>query len=998
MGTTWTDTVTTGWTEASLHHLVMTKGTLSTAKTKDLYGHVRTKTQMRGIAGSPYWIQNPLEEMAREITRLNKTPFETVDRLKQLRMDKIGGILLVTQVIDETEGKGVPFITILAAPSTTTFNETTGDVGVTLDDIWDPKVLQAFQPGLDTSQVHCPVVGAQEGFSRSASFTANVIGILQDAQPLFIPEGELLCTMIEKDAVQYPRAIFLPEVCNMPTGIRWPATIGFTDFLTSVQAILGPAGNAFKQTILALEPMLKTWFEMIAADTATFIVPGCPLLPLYDDNYPAVDTGAWPDTVQDQEGFSPLMDLINGHVWRLWCDRALTTESKINREHLNTFLKLGAPAITADTYLGAKIPGRFCPNYAYHFTVVNGWPTDTEDKNFLGEFQHEPIISFQAKQYDPVAIDLHQPNIPVPYITTREERTSAAHKGKTPKYSYPDPAKNTPTASETARGHGMKRKQAPYSPAISIPSTVKDYNPSPAASRQAPRMQTHTAQRRLEDELAATQLPLSPQNNIPTDISKSKRLDPKDATVSTAEGRAQATDHFLNACRLLAHHSVSKKLKVGSDALYPDSIIYVREPCGLYRREILSHLSKYSASSGFMPQFSSFMEAVLRPAQVHVSGVYDPNFFSGTFLHAFLSVESWMVNDHILPSNVPNETFHVYRMIACLQPLSGQPLSIPPTGLTQLQAKQIGILTYYLFAMMDLEDGTFSDRKFESSILGQRLKAWSQLPDGPMIHSLWNQSPVQASYQWFASLQALLHTMQSWIKRLRYHKDRGFYHARDEAGNKYLMLDSQLPSHIPGRTDSLIESLRQYDTIFETRWFRSSFMDSIWTAPLPSGHGGEPIRNSRQNFTEYGDANDPIDKKRLKLAGLKHKNPDFICQKPPMEVTTPVPAQNTLLNTLFGRFQRPIQFPRLKHTNGTLQTICLNSAFTPPHNCCLTRLCGDRKNRIPRLHIDLSREPWRSKPEAYWLPLVKFLQDDAVYQHIRPTEALKRLTPSAKWH
>ena len=90
-------------------------------------------------------------------------------------------------------------------------------------------------------------------------------------------------------------------------------------------------------------------------------------------------------------------------------------------------------------------------------------------------------------------------------------------------------------------------------------------------------MQTHTAQRRLEDELAATQIPL----NIQADITKSKRLDPKDATVSTAEGRAQATDHFLNACRLLAHHSTSKKLQVGSDALFPESIIYVREPCGL---------------------------------------------------------------------------------------------------------------------------------------------------------------------------------------------------------------------------------------------------------------------------------------------------------------------------------------------------------------------------------------------------------------------------------
>jgi hypothetical protein len=29
---------------------------------------------------------------------------------------------------------------------------------------------------------------------------------------------------------------------------------------------------------------------------------------------------------------------------------------------------------------------------------------------------------------------------------------------------------------------------------------------------------------------------------------------------------------------------------------------------------------------------------------------------------------------------------------------------------------------------------------------------------------------------------------------------------------------------------------------------------------------------------------------------------------------------------------------------------------------------------------------------------VQFLQNDIVYPHIRPTAALKRLTPNAKWH
>jgi hypothetical protein len=118
-----------------------------------------------------------------------------------------------------------------------------------------------------------------------------------------------------------------------------------------------------------------------------------------------------------------------------------------------------------------------------------------------------------------------------------------------------------------------------------------------------------------------------------------------------------------------------------------------------------------------MPPFLSFVEAVFWPVQVHVSVTQT---FSGTFFHAFLSVESWMVNDHISPSNVPPETFHVYQLIASLQPFSGHPLTIPVMGLTQLQAEQIGILTYYLFAMMDLEDGSFSNIKFETSILGQR--------------------------------------------------------------------------------------------------------------------------------------------------------------------------------------------------------------------------------------------------------------------------------------
>ena len=158
LGTKWMDSVEGGWTEESLHHKVLVTGTLTAAKTKEMYGHFRTKTQMRGVLG-PHWTENPIDETKAEIRRLNNGQPEMTHRLQQLRTNKIGGILVVTKVLDGT-GHGNPFLTILAAPSVTTYNETTGDVGVILADIWEESVLEDFHPDLDQTTVHCPVIGA----------------------------------------------------------------------------------------------------------------------------------------------------------------------------------------------------------------------------------------------------------------------------------------------------------------------------------------------------------------------------------------------------------------------------------------------------------------------------------------------------------------------------------------------------------------------------------------------------------------------------------------------------------------------------------------------------------------------------------------------------------------------------------------------------------------------------------------------------------------------
>jgi hypothetical protein len=1000
LGQGWLDSVDHGWTEASLHHLVVTSGThMRAAEVRELYGHFRTKTQMKGIPGVYWKKEDQVQAASEELVRLNPTPMEAEKRLMQLRTDSVGGILLVTTVLEADGQPSGPFITILAAPSMATHTPPISDNGILYDDVWDATVLEPFKPALTTEDPHCPVMGAQEGKTRAAKLKPGMFHLLQETQPLLIPEGELIATTLTYEEMIYPRTIFLPEVCNLPFGMRWPVTIGYDDFKCSIQGAFGTAGSTFIKILKSMEVLLDRWFMAVAVHTAGFSIPSCPFLPFYDDHYPAIDTGEWPITVLDQEGFSPLLDMMNGYLWRIWCDRMLTTELPGNRSFLNQYLLIGDTVQKQDTYLGANIPSRFCPNFAHHFKVTNGWPTDTASKTFLKEFLHLPLISYQARQHDPVEVDLHQPGLTLDVFQTREAKMSAKHKSRTPKVTE---VRKLGTLARDHSREGRAQKPPPHdSPKrLGIPSTIKKFSPAPYSPRRFSRNEVIPTQRKLEDELMEDNGHASTVTSLASKVSSI--FHPMTGTIYTADGRAQATEVFMTVCRLLAHHSTRFPLTVGNESLPMDAMIFVREPCGLFRREILTHSAQITRTSGFMPSFLSFVEAILGPAQIQVSGVYDPKFFSGAFLYAFLTVESWMVSDQIQPASVPPATFHVYSLVSCLQKFAGHPLLLPAVGLSLLEAKQIGMLTYYLFAMMDLtDDGKFSDAKFAGSLLGQRLKAWSTLPDSATIHSLWNKAPLQTTYQWFASLQSILSTVQKWIKRLRYHPEQGFFHARDADGRRHLMLDNKIMSNIPGRTDSVTAVLQHYDSNFETRWFCGSFLDPMWTVPIPLGHSVVPIAVKKHPIpVTRDDAPDYGTQKRARLGGKKLTAPDFISQTPLMETVIPLPP-NTRSTTMamVKRINAPIQFPRLPSDNGTLQTICLSSAFQQPYNCCILRLCGDKKvvPRTPRLHIDLYKEPWRSKPESYWAPMVIFLQNEHVVPHIRPSAALKLATPNTQW-
>ena len=1003
MGSVWLDSVGNGMSATAFHRLVVSNGTLSAAKTRDMYGHFRTKTQMKNTPGTRYWHDDPTHSLQQDATSLNDPTLDMEERLCQIRTGNVGGILLVTRLYDNTGPTTESFITIIAAPSMATYDPSSSEPGVLFDDIWDETALTGFDPSLDFTSVTRPIMAATEGYSRATNLTGQIMALLLDAQPILIPEGQLLGSKVRIEENDHFRAFLLPEVCNLPFGIRWPTDIGFPDFAASLKAALGKSFTHFETVLQTLQPQLATWFQAVATTPLRFQVTGCRFLRFCDDHYPTLDSADWPPSATDPEAFSPMLDMLNGFAWRLWCERQATTATVLNRNYLTNYLALGTSAVTTSTYLGAAFPGRFCPNYAYHFKL-QGWPTDSAlstAPGYLYQFERLPLISWHSKQHTRIAVNLHDPQSAVllPLQTTKQQ-SSSAHKARTPSNS------RVPKDLMSFSGGSARRKidltitpkRTAASPVqrMDLPSRIQPFSPPlPTKPVGSPRP---SPSRPLD--LDSTDP--GPPPSRTTSQSVVKPFNPLTGTIYTATGRQEASNIFLNCCRLIAHHSATKPLTdviTGSPIPY-NSLIFVREPCRLFRQEILASLQGLRDSSAYLPPLQSFLEHLLRQAPVDLTSVFDPNFFTGEFIFSLFSVESWMVSAHLPPSSTPPKTFHVYRLLTSLRQYQGQSLLLPANRLTLADAKHIGVLTYYLFAMLDLTD-KFEDRKFRLSLFGKRLRMWSDLPDNPLVHGIWTQSPRQASYFWFASLQSLMLIFQTWIKSLRYHHTKGFFEARDLSRQRHLLISSQTPSPIPDRSDSLLSALQQFDMTFAARWYQMSPHDPIWTAPPPPGHL-PVITNPRKHLLTHLDPPDTGNtySRTGNSQDTRNHRPDFQNSTPLMEVTMPFDPNTPVSTQLFARLPTGVTYPKFPSVpSGTsLTTICFRSSFSSPQNFCSTRLCKERKApRNQRLHVDLGSEPWKSKPESYWTPLVQFLQDPAVSPHLRPSPALRNATPSARW-
>jgi hypothetical protein len=107
---------------------------------------------------------------------------------------------------------------------------------------------------------HCPIMGAQ-GFLCTKNLNLGWFSFYRNASRCYFQQENTLVNKLGLQIVAL--TIFLPEVCNLPLGIRWPLDIGFADFKRSIQGALGLTGNVFLEMLANMDEMLDYWFQVL---------------------------------------------------------------------------------------------------------------------------------------------------------------------------------------------------------------------------------------------------------------------------------------------------------------------------------------------------------------------------------------------------------------------------------------------------------------------------------------------------------------------------------------------------------------------------------------------------------------------------------------------------------------------------------------------------------------------------------------------------------------
>lgn len=222
----------------------------------------------------------------------------------------------------------------------------------------------------------------------------------------------------------------------------------------------------------AIELQLQHWFVAFSAHPERFSLPVCDYLQHISPTFPSISNGTYPKQISDPRFFSLLVDIRYAFLWHLHCDQVLTMTNGPGHQQFNTFLQQGEAGITTATYLGAAIPGCFCPNYGFHFKPHNDeWSTES---NPIEHFTAKSLLSLKAcDYYEPVTIKVHGNCwAPIPSFLTRDQLLTQRHHANTPRQSC--------AHSPTQLGKAAPQPQAALAYAQPcVPDPILDNPPGP---------------------------------------------------------------------------------------------------------------------------------------------------------------------------------------------------------------------------------------------------------------------------------------------------------------------------------------------------------------------------------------------------------------------------------------------------------------------------------------------------------------------------------------
>jgi hypothetical protein len=708
------------------------------------------------------------------------------------------------------------------------------------------------------------------------------------------------------------------------------------------------------------------------------------------------------------------MDMRYLYAWRLLLDRILSGTSAEDIVFFRLFLSRASSCLHSGTYIGTTLPPELTPNMGLHFKVHGGWPTDSADP--LIDFSRPEVSSQLAQRYDRIDIEVHADH-PAPAadvkLITASEASALRHKSKTPNHSFVPaetlaaklleqqsqaastqsvaPAKPPPRGSVKHRFHAMG------SPSGGLFGASPVY--SPPALGQPQQQRSHSPN------------PAGPASALFTIPAAPKWPEILTWSISTETSRLACAPEYLSLCLFLIHGPTlldinAPDYRVRRAFNQPrEKQLLARQPCAHFSTRMIIPIFN-GAVIGVVDSARIYIQGLLdRTAEGYFAQFFTQSWFQSTIVKALMQPGSWKTNHNFDPTEQDASAFQVYNFIPALRAFAAHAPLIPTEGFTCLELRPLALFINTWFRSMDVAQG-FDTAKFDTSILGCRLRFLMSLLEKHSVQTLWSTNARVMTYVWFQSLRELLYLFQRLASVSMWKPGGGFLPADPHVQICPYNRDGQ----------HFVDLVQDYDAALLIQWGRDRLQsaESFYPAHLvPASHfpKSQVLRMPKPPASAL--STDPYEQKKRAKENKRSADqltPDFVSQKPLFELLSAPQTEKAVFLKFSSSSPTGTRMPTLQNPDGKSALICLSSSVGPPFNKCNYAQCLRNqisRTRNPRYqtpegpppfcHVDFNIPYYANQPEAFWAPVVTFLRLPGVAAAIRPSEFLKAKTPSTPW-